>query len=172
MLLKQLFKFFKLLNSDTGSRQIAAGIALGIILGFSPVISIQSLLVIIIIVIFKVQIGAAFVAAFFSKFLVIILNPVFHFLGSIVLENQPLQPLFRHLYNLPLLPLTRFYNSLVMGAGVLGILIAPVSFFVSLYLIENYRHYIVAKFEKTYFWKFWKTTKFYQWYRTYDKLFG
>ena len=36
LLLKQLFAFLKVLNSDTGENQVAAGIACGLILGFAP----------------------------------------------------------------------------------------------------------------------------------------
>ncbi|MFH0934944.1 MAG: hypothetical protein V1879_07035 [Pseudomonadota bacterium] len=45
LLLKQLFALIRLLNSDTGSNQIAAGVACGLILGFAPMLSLQALLV-------------------------------------------------------------------------------------------------------------------------------
>ena len=42
ILLKQVFAFLKLLNSDKGSNQISAGIACGMILGFTPAFSIPN----------------------------------------------------------------------------------------------------------------------------------
>jgi uncharacterized protein (TIGR03546 family) len=68
LILKQLFAFFKLLNSDTGHNQLSAGLACGIILGFSPFISLQTLFVLMLIFFFRIQMGAAFLAAFFFKF--------------------------------------------------------------------------------------------------------
>ena len=48
LILKQIFALFKVLNSDKGENQIAAGIACGLILGFAPGFSPQTLLVIFI----------------------------------------------------------------------------------------------------------------------------
>lgn len=66
VLLKQLFAFFKLLNSEDGENQLAAGLALGVILGFSPFLSLQTLIVLFLIFLFRIQMGAAFLSAFFS----------------------------------------------------------------------------------------------------------
>ena len=60
LLLKQLFAFFKLLNSDTGTNQIAAGITVGLILGFSPVLSLQTFIVFILMFIFLNNVTIAY----------------------------------------------------------------------------------------------------------------
>jgi len=65
LLLKQLFAFFRLLNSDTATNQLAAGLACGVILGFAPILSLQALLVIFCCFFFRIQLGAAFLSAFF-----------------------------------------------------------------------------------------------------------
>ena len=126
LLLKQLFALLRLLNSDTGTNQIAAGVACGLILGFAPMLSLQGLLVL----------------------------------------------LCTTLYNLPLLPLTRFYNSVVMGAGVISLLLAPLVFFGSKRLIVMYREQVVARFRSSPFWKLWSGTTFFKWYSTYEKFHG
>ena len=69
LLLKQLFSLINLLNSDTGVNQIAAGFACGLILGFAPVLSLQALLVFICIFLFRIQLGAALLSAFFFAFI-------------------------------------------------------------------------------------------------------
>jgi uncharacterized protein (TIGR03546 family) len=63
LLLKQLYSFFQLLNSDTGTNQLASGLALGLVLGFSPFLSLQTLIVFIIVFFFRVQLGAGFLSA-------------------------------------------------------------------------------------------------------------
>jgi len=78
LLLKQLFAFLKMLNSETGHNQIAAGIAAGFILGMSPMLSLQTFLVFLIIFFFRIQAGAAFLAAFFFAFIAYVLDPIFH----------------------------------------------------------------------------------------------
>jgi uncharacterized protein (TIGR03546 family) len=172
LLLKQLFGFLKMLNSETGHNQIAAGIAAGFILGMTPLLSLQSFLVFICIFFFRIQAGAAFLAAFFFAFIGWLLDPVFHSVGSAVLETQSLQGLFTTMYNLPLVPLTRFNNSIVMCAAVVTILASPFVFLISRALILKYRTAVVARFKQTKFWKLIQATSLYKWYYSYDKLFG
>ncbi len=172
LLLKQLFGFLKLLNSETGSNQIASGIALGFILGFSPILSLQGILVLLIMLFFRVQIGAAFISAFFFSFVAFLLDPVCNSIGQSVLEIESLRPLFTDFYNMPIVPFTKFYNSLVMGSGLLGILLSPVIFLLAKILIHKYRQTILARYKDTKFWKFVKATALYQWYAKYDSIAG
>ncbi len=172
LLLNQVFKFIKLLNSDTGSNQIAAGVVCGMILGFSPVLSLQSLLVFIVMFFFRVQIGAAFMCAPLFAIPAYLLDPMFHSIGSKILEMEALQGAFTSLYNMPLIPMTRFNNSVVMGAGVVAILISPLVYFGALILIRTYRATVVARFQNTSVWKAWKATTLYQWYSKYEALRG
>lgn len=172
LLLKQLFALVKLLNSDTGTNQIAAGIACGLILGFAPALSLQTLLVFVCLFLFRIQIGAALASAFFFALVAWLFDPVSHALGSAILETGALQPLFTTLYNMPLVPLTRFYNSVTMGAGALSVLLAPLVFFGSKRLIVAYRVSVVERFKRSVWWKLWSGTVFFKWYMTYDKLHG
>lgn len=172
LLLKQLFALINLLNSDTGTNQIAAGFACGLILGFAPVLSLQALLVFICLFLFRIQIGAAFVSAFFFAFIAWMFDPISDALGGVILEAEALRPLFTTMYNMPLVPLTRFYNSITMGAGVLSLLLAPLVFFGSKHLIQSYRVRVVARFKESSWWKLWTGTVFFKWYSTYDKFRG
>lgn len=171
-MLKQIFALFKLLNSDTGHNQIALGVACGLILGFAPVFSLQTVLVIFLLFFFRIQIGAATVSAFFFKFIAWAIDPVSNSVGMAVLEMEALRPLFESMYNMPIVPLTRFYNSLVMGAGLVSILLSPLVFFVSRSLILKYRETVVARLQDTKVFKALKTTSFYKWYAKYDELYG
>jgi uncharacterized protein (TIGR03546 family) len=168
-LLKQIFAFIKLLNSDTGTISLASGITCGFILGMTPVLSLHSLLVFMFILFFRVQVGAAFLAAFFFKFSAFLLDPIFHQTGTYVLELQSLKSLFTTLYNLPIIPFTRFNNTIVMGSGVITFILSPLIFALSFFLIKKYREVVVERFKKTSFWKAVEATKFYQWYYKYDQ---
>ena len=172
LLLKQIFNVLKLLNSDTGTNQLAWGLSLGLILGFAPFLSIQTFLVLLIIFVFRIQIGAAFLAAFFFKFVAYLFDQPAHFLGKAVLENESLKPLFTSMYNMPLVPMTRFNNSIVMGSMILSILLLPFVFFGFKVAIIKYRATVVARFKGTKLWKGFVATKFYVWYTKYDELYG
>lgn len=171
-LLKQIFSLLNLLNSDTGHNQIAAGIACGLILGFAPVFSLQTILVFLLLFFFRIQIGAAFLAAAGFKFIAYLLDPVSNAVGMWALKLDALKPLYTELYNMPIVPLTRFYNSIVMGAGLISIVLAIPIFFISRSLILTYRAQIVARYQQTKFWKALKATKFYGWYSKYNELYG
>jgi len=172
LLLKQLFGFLKLLNSETGHNQIAAGVAAGFILGMSPTLSLQALLVFLCIFFFRIQAGSAFLSAFFFAFIAYLLDPVFHSLGSQILEAEGLQSLFTRMYNMPLVPLTRFNNSVVMGAAAVTISASPIVFFISRALILKYREAVVARIKQSKLWKLFQATTLYKWYYSYDQLFG
>ena len=168
-LLKQIFAFIKLLNSDTGTVSLASGITCGFILGMTPVLSLHSLLVFAFILFFRVQVGAAFLAAFFFKFAAFLLDPAFHQIGSYALELKSLESFYTALYNMPIIPFTRFNNSIVMGSGILTFILSPIMFVLSFFMIKKYREIIVARFKQTAFWKAIEATKFYQWYYKYDQ---
>ena len=172
IILKQLFQLIKLLNSETGGNQIAAGIAAGFILGMGPILSLQAILVFLLVLIFRIQFGACMVASFFFKLIAYLLDPLFDSVGTSLLEMESLKGLFTTLYNLPLVPLTRFNNSVVLGAGVLAVLLSPLVFIASKILIGKYREKVLEKFKETKLWKAVKATSLYKWYYKYDNLYG
>lgn len=169
LILKQLFAFIKLLNSETGNISIAAGMTCGFILGMTPALSLQSLLVFLILFFFRIQIGAALVSAFFFKFIAFLLDPVFHSIGSKFLEIDGLQGVFTALYNMPIIPFTRFNNSVVMGSAVVTFILSPFVFILSQIFVNKYRELVVARFKETKVWKAVQATKFYQWYYKYEQ---
>ncbi len=168
-LLKELFSLIRILNSETGAKQIALGFTLGFILGLSPWLSIQGLAIILIILIFRVQAAAAFVAATIFSFVAYIFDPFIHSIGKYVLKHDTLEGLWTYLYNAPLVPYTEFNNSIVMGGAVLGILLAPFLYFIFYKLVSKYQSTIVSKFKDTKFWKAFKGSVIYNWYITYEK---
>ncbi|MCO4794021.1 MAG: TIGR03546 family protein [Bacteriovoracaceae bacterium] len=169
-LLKQIFGFLKLLNSETGTNQIAAGITAGFVLGMTPGLSLQTIFIWLLILTFRIQIGAALIMAFFFSFVAWVLDPVFNNVGLLVLNMGSLEGLFTTLYNLPIIPFTRFNNSLVMGSGVVAFGVSPLVFIMSKVLVQKYRKTVVERFQQTKFWKAVKATSLYKWYYTYDKL--
>lgn len=172
LLLKQIVAFIQLLHSDTGQNQVAAGLAFGVFLGFAPFISLQTFLVLLIVFIFRVQLGAAFLSAFFFKFVAYLLDPIADPLGRALLENPSLRPIWTTMYNVPLLPMTRFNNSIVMGSFAISIILCPVLFYVFKYLVIKYQATMVQRFEQSPFWKAFKASKFYFWYNKYNDLYG
>lgn len=171
-LLEQIFQLVRLLHSETGTKQIAVGVALGLVLGFSPTLSLQSLLVVLILLVFKVQVGASFLAAFFFKFVAYLLDPLADHLGRWALELESLRSTYVAMYNLPIVPLTRFNNSIVMGSGLIALGLAPLVYFLSQTLIQQYRNTVVARVRATPLYRALQATAFYKWYNKYEALHG
>ncbi len=172
IIIKQILNLIRLLHSDTGQNQIASGLAFGVFLGFAPFISIQTLFILLIVFIFRVQLGAAFLSAFFFKFIAFLLDPIADTLGRWTLENPSFRPLWLTMYNTPFLPMTRFNNSINMGSFIISIFLCPFLFFAFRNLILKYRSTIVLRLEKTKAWKAFKATRFYGYYEKYNDLYG
>lgn len=171
-LLKQIFSLIRLLNSETATNQIAAGIAAGFVLGMTPFVSLQSVLIFICLFVFRIQIGAAFVSTFFFSFIAYLLDPAFHLVGTQILEATALEGLFTMLYNMPILPLTRFNNTIVMGSGVVSLVLSPLIYLFAKTLVAQYRVQVVQRLKATKFWKAIQATALFKWYYTYSSLRG
>jgi uncharacterized protein (TIGR03546 family) len=172
ILMRQIIALIRLLHSETGQNQIASGLAFGVFLGFAPFLSLQTLFVLIVVFFFRVQLGAAFLSAFFFKFVAFLLDPVADPIGRALLEQESFRPIWTKMYNVPLLPMTRFNNSIVMGSFMISLILCPILFFAFRSMILKYRVAVVSHVENTKVWKALKATKFYDWYQKYNNLYG
>jgi len=170
-MLKQLFAFVKLLNSDTGINQIAAGITAGLFWGFSPFLSLQGLAMLVIVFFFRIQIGAAMIFMVLFSLIAWAIDPAAHLLGAWALELSSLQQLYTSLYNLPLVPLTRFNNSIVMGSFILALILSPFVFIGSRFLVAKYRLHILERFKESKAFKALKASPIYNLYLKYAELY-
>ncbi len=158
--------FISIFRAGQDPRQIAGGFALGAILGLSPMLTLQGVVVWLIILVLNVNLGAAVFAITVCKLVAYIFDPVFHWLGYALLVNvSPLRGLWTWLYNAPIAPLTRFNNTVVMGSFVVA-LVAFVPIYIGMQrFVLAYRTHVGAKVEK---WKIYQILskssliKFYQ----------
>lgn len=172
ILLKQIFAFIRLLHSESGTRSMAVGLTLGMVMGFAPFLSLQTILVFLILLTFRIQFGSALVSAFFFKFVAWLVDSPADLLGRTVLESESLRPLFTVMHNIPFLPFTRFNNSIVMGSLLISLILAIPGYYLFNRLIEQYRVQVVARIRDTKVWKAVAATKFFGLYLKYDQLRG
>ena len=163
--LKLITNFIKILREGQTPRQVAAGFALGSILGLSPMLTLQGVCVWIVILIFNVNLSAATLAILVFSLFAYIFDPLFHQLGYFLLVNvDSLRGLWTTLYNAPIAPLTRFNNTVVMGSFVGAlILYTPIYFGMKKFVIA-YRTTIGARVEKWKIYKILKKNALVQWY--------
>lgn len=128
LLLKLLQSLVKALHSEGTPGQVAAGIALGAILGLTPLMNLHNAIVFGLIIILNVSFPGAMLGWAVFTPVGFILDPLFDVVGRLLLLDAGfLRPLWTSLYNVPVAPLTNFNNSVVLGSLVsTGLLLVPI----------------------------------------------
>ena len=160
--------FIQILRSGQTPRQIAAGFALGSMVGLMPVFTLQGILLWLVILIFDVNLSAAILAATLFTLIAYIFDPIFHGIGYFVLADMTaLKTLWTSLYNAPIAPLTRFNNTVVMGSFLCGfILYLPIYFGMRRFVLA-YRTHLGSRVEK---WKIYQVISKSTLVRWYDRI--
>jgi uncharacterized protein (TIGR03546 family) len=119
IVIKLLQSLFKALHSDGTPGQVAAGMALGAILGLTPLLNLHNLVVAALILVLNVSVPGAMLGWALATPLGFALDPLFDAVGRQLLLGTPaLDSLWTTLANLPVVPLTNFNNSVVLGSVV------------------------------------------------------
>jgi len=166
--LEFLTKLIKILRPEISPNQIAWGFVLGMILGLTPFWSLHNLLVVILIIILKVNLATALFSFGIFSAIAYLIDPLFHSFGYYLLVDlQDLNSFWTWLYNVPILALSKFNNTVVMGSLVSSlIMMIPVYFLIKIGIV-NYREKIDSKIAN---WKFFKIIKGTKVYSFYEKI--
>lgn len=148
-LLKQIIVIFQ---TDISPNQVAWGFALGAILGLVPNMFMK-LVLFIVIMMFRVNVSAAFLAWAVYEILSFALDPLFDVIGYQVLTIGSLNAFYTWLYNLPVVPFTKFNNTVVMGSLIVGIILIIPNMIIAKKLLVYYRTHLRDKVSK------WKIVK-------------
>jgi uncharacterized protein (TIGR03546 family) len=161
-------KLIKILRSEISPNQISWGFVFGMILGLTPFWSLHNLLVVILIIILKVNLATAIFGFGIFSAIAYLIDPLFHSFGFFLLVDlESLNTFWTWLYNVPILALSKFNNTVVMGSFVSSlILMLPVYLLVKIGVI-NYREKIDVKIKN---WKFIKLIKGTKIYSMYEKI--
>jgi uncharacterized protein (TIGR03546 family) len=142
--LKILLNFLKALSSRASPRAIAGGFALGAVIGFTPVGSLHNVVVLLLIFILPVNKSASLVSAALFALVSFPLDPLFDRIGYFLLTRDALRGLWTAMYNTPVLPWTRFNNTVTLGSlAVSAVLFFPL-FLGAAWGVKTYRTRVVA----------------------------
>lgn len=168
---KLIKKFIKILNADASPSQIAGGIALGSIIGFTPFFSLHNILVFVLIVLVEVNITSALFSVMVFGMIGWLIDPLSNQLGYFLLvRSGGLTSFWTYLYNVPVLPLTRFNNTLVLGSFIVSlVLFVPLLIFTKKGVIF-YRSQLKERLEKMRIFQIMKASKVYNWYQKIKKM--
>ena len=172
-MIQQIIGLIRIIHSETDPRQISLGFALGMIPGLTPLTSLHNLLVLLAILFFRVNIGAAMLSWGVFKILAYALDPLFHQIGLFLLTGvASLQGLWTTLYNAPLVPYTRFNNSIVMGSLVFSLLAFYPVYWGGRFMVVKYRETLMERFNRLRIVQVFRASDLYGWYSRYSKLRG
>lgn len=170
LVLKLIQSLVKALHSDGTPGQLAAGLALGSILGLTPLLNLHNLVVFGCLLILNVSFPAAMLGWAVFTPLGFLLDPVFDAVGrALLLDVTALRPLWTALYNVPVVPLTNFNNTVVLGSLVVALgLLVPV-YFAARAGVVRYRATVGERIRNSKFYKALTASKLYNLYRLFRR---
>jgi uncharacterized protein (TIGR03546 family) len=172
-MLKQIINLIRTMHSETDPRQISLGFALGMIPGLTPLTSPHNLLVLLALLFIRVNIGAAILSWGVFSILAYALDPLFHQFGLFILTGVgALQGLWTTLYNAPVVPYTRFNNSIVMGSLIFSLLAFYPVYWGGRLMVVKYRETLMERFNRLKIVQVFRASSLYNWYSRYSKLRG
>lgn len=165
-LAKLIQSLVKALHSEGTPGQLAAGIALGAILGLTPLVSLHNAVVFALIVILNVSFPGAMLGWALFVPVGFLLDPLFDWIGhTLLLETPSLIPLWTSLYNMPVAPLTNFNNTVVLGSVVFALLFFVPLFFTARWAVTRYRATIGERVRQSRWYRAVTASKLYNVYR-------
>ena len=165
IILKFLSKLIKILRAGPSPAQVAGGFALGMYLGLMPGFNFYWLLIFVVILFLNVNISAVMFGWMVFSLFAYLLDPVAHKLGFTLLVNvEQLKEFWTILYNLPLFPLSRYNNTVVLGSLVLSLVFTIPVYFLARSGIIQYREKLDPKFQKLKLIRIVKGSKIYTFY--------
>ena len=169
LLLKILQQLIKTLNSEGTPGQVAAGLALGSVLGLTPLVNLHNLLVLAAIMLYNVSFPAAmlgwalFLPAGFA------LDPLFDRVGqALLIQAAPLEPLWTALANVPVIPLSNFNNTIVLGSFAAWVLLVAPVYLLAQWGVGQYRAKVYPRLANTRAFQVIKASRLYNLYRLFQ----
>ena len=148
LFLKLLQNLIKALNSEGTPGQVAAGMALGAVFGLTPLMNLHNLVLFGAAMVFNVSFPGVMLG--WALFLPVgfLLDPLFHAIGHALLTAPVLTALWTAWYNTPVLALTNFNNTIVLGSLVVWAVLLVPMFLLFRWLVARYRETIFRRIEK------------------------
>ncbi|MFC1530579.1 TIGR03546 family protein [Gemmatimonadota bacterium] len=165
-ILALLRKLLKTLNSEGTPAQIAAGIAIGAVMGLTPINSLHNLVLFGIALITRVSLAGVFLGWAIFIPVGFALDPLFHGIGEKLLLGTPaLTPLWEKWFNTPFMALTNFNNTIVLGSFLGWLALSLPVFFLARAGVDRYRQHLYERVVNMKFVKAVKASKLFKFYR-------
>jgi uncharacterized protein (TIGR03546 family) len=134
----------KVLTGHDSPRQVAAGFALGVVLGMVPKGNLLAIAVGVALCALQVNRTAGIAAAVIFSWLSGYFDGISHRLGERILEMAPLQQMYATIYEAPLGPLWGFNNTVVLGSLLVGIYLTLPCYLIVQAVVAKYQPIALA----------------------------
>jgi len=148
-MIRLIAKLLQVLNSESDPGQISLAFCFGLIVGLTPLMSLHNLLVLFAAFLIKVNLSAFILSFVVFSGVAYIIDPLFHQLGLSVLTFQSLEAFWAALYNMTIMRIENFSNTVNMGSLVFSFVVFVPFYIGSNLVIKKYREHILAWVEKT-----------------------
>ena len=138
-MITQIIKFIRVLGSEAEPIQISMAVALAMIVGLTPMLSLHNLIVVFILLTFRINLAAFLLAWVLFSAMAYLFDPVFHQIGLSLLNNESMQATWTTMYNNMFWRIANFNNTIVMGSLVVSLLAFVPMLIIANVLIKQYR---------------------------------
>jgi uncharacterized protein (TIGR03546 family) len=166
--IKLIKKLFKALNADASPSEIALGVVFGAIIGLTPAFALHNLVILALIIVVRVNVSAAVFSSILFGVIGFATDLLADIIGYELLTADGLNKLWTALYNMPAVPLSRFYNTIVLGSLLISFVLALPVYFLSKKFVVFYREKLQEKVQKLKIVKLLKASKIYNLYKRFD----
>lgn len=171
-MLSQLAKLLKALNAETSPWQLSLAFVLGMIMGFTPLVSLHNLLILLLAFILRINFSGFLLSFGLFTGFAYLLDPLFIRIGESLLLDPSLKGFWTGLYNNDIWRVTHFNNTLTLGSLVASLLFSLPLFFLSRWLIIKYRAHILTWVRQTKLVQVIKASEFFRVYQSLSNLGG
>lgn len=171
IIIKTIHGILKLLNSETSPIQMGAGIAFGMILGLTPLMSLHNLVIFLLVCLLRVNFSMFFLSWGWFSVLGFLLDPIFDGVGYWALVDlKSMRPFWIQITSGAIWPFFRFNNTIVMGSLLVSLILLIPVWILSIFLVKAYRAHWREQIRDSKFMKVLKATPLYGLYDKYQNL--
>ena len=164
-LIKLIQSLFGALHSEGTEGQLAAGIVLGSFLGLTPLVNLHNAVIFAALVLLNVSFAGGMLGWALFVPIGFVLDPLFDWIGHELLLAESLRSLWTSFYNTPIVPLTDFNNTVVLGSFVFALLFAVPLFLLTRWAVVRYRVTLGERVKRSKFYRALTASKAYNVYK-------
>lgn len=149
LVIRPLRNIAAVLVANESPRQIAIGIALGVVIGLVPKGNLLAIALMVLLCSLRVNRTAGLLTACVFSWISVMADSFTHKLGAKILATESLQPVYAWVYELPLGPWIGINNTVVVGSLAMGLYVAYPSYLLAKLLLDRYHAPIAAWIRRT-----------------------